>query len=186
MGVKKAICSFIYYKVLGWKSVMSFPDYDKYIVCVAPHTTNWDLFMGKLFYGAVGREAGFMMKKDWFFWPLGPIFRWMGGIPIDRSRRTSTVEQTIRIARESSKFHLAITPEGTRKPNPDWKKGFYYIAMGAEIPIILAGIDYEKKCITAEKVLHPCGDIEKDMREIKLYFKGFKGKHPENFTIGEV
>ena len=81
--MKKAICSFIYYKLLGWKTKVSAPDYDKYIICAAPHTTNWDLFIGKLFMGAIGRETGFMMKKDWFFWPLGPIFRWMGGIPVD-------------------------------------------------------------------------------------------------------
>ena len=118
--MKKAICSFIYYKLLGWKTKVSAPDYDKYIICAAPHTTNWDLFIGKLFMGAIGRETGFMMKKDWFFWPLGPIFRWMGGIPVDRSRKTSLVDQMIKIAKSSQKFHLAITPEGTRKANPNW------------------------------------------------------------------
>lgn len=184
--MKKAICGFIYYKLLGWKTKVSVPDYDKYIICAAPHTTNWDLFIGKLFMGAIGCETGFMMKKDWFFWPLGPIFRWMGGIPVDRSRKTSLVDQMIKIAKSSQKFHLAITPEGTRKANPNWKKGFYYIAKGAGLPIILVAIDYEKKCITAEKVIHPSGDLDKDMREIKLYYKNFKGKYPENFSIGKV
>ena len=84
--MKKALFSFIYHKVLGWKAVVNVPDYDKYIICAAPHTTNWDLFIGKLFYGAIGRDTGFMMKKDWFFWPLGPIFRWMGGIAVDRKK----------------------------------------------------------------------------------------------------
>ena len=102
--MKNAICSFIYYKLLGWKTKVSAPDYDKYIICAAPHTTNWDLFIGKLFMGAIGRETGFMMKKDWFFWPLGPIFRWMGGIPVDRSRKTSLVDQMIKIAKSSQKF----------------------------------------------------------------------------------
>ena len=184
--MKKAICGFIYYKLLGWKSKVSAPDYDKYIICAAPHTTNWDLIIGKLFYGAIGRETGFMMKKDWFFWPLGPIFRWMGGIPVDRSRKTSLVDQMIKIAKSSQKFHLAITPEGTRKANPNWKKGFYYIAQGASMPILLIAIDYEKKCMTAEKVIHPSGDLDKDMREIKLYYKNFKGKYPEKFSIGEI
>ena len=102
--MKKAICGFIYYKLLGWKTKVSVPDYDKYIICAAPHTTNWDLFIGKLFMGAIGRETGFMMKKDWFFWPLGPIFRWMGGIPVDRSRKTSLVDQMIKIAKSSQKI----------------------------------------------------------------------------------
>ena len=184
--MKKAICSFIYYKLLGWKTKVSAPDYDKYIICAAPHTTNWDLFIGKLFMGAIGRELGFRMKKDWFFWPRGPICRWRGGIPVDRSRKTSVVDQMIKIAKSSQKFHLAITPEGTRKANPNWKKGFYYIAQGAGLPIILVAIDYAKKCITAEKVIHPSGDLDKDMREIKLYYKNFKGKYPENFSIGKV
>jgi 1-acyl-sn-glycerol-3-phosphate acyltransferase len=184
--MKQAICRFIYFKVLGWKAKVTVPDYPKYIVCAAPHTTNWDLFIGKLFYGAIGRETGFMMKKDWFFWPLGPIFRWMGGVPVDRSRHTSLVDQVVQRAKQSQTFHLSITPEGTRKANPNWKKGFYYIALKAELPILLIGIDYEKKCICCEKEVHPSGDIEKDMREIKLYFRDFKGKHPENFTIGDV
>ena len=184
--MKKAVFGFIYHKILGWKAEVHVPDYDKYIICAAPHTTNWDLFIGKLFYGAIGRDTGFMMKKDWFFWPLGPIFRWMGGIPVDRGRRTSLVDQVIKIAKESKIFHLAITPEGTRKATANWKKGFYHIAMGAGIPIMLIGIDYTKKCIYSEKMITPCGDLEKDMREIKLYYKDFKGKNPKNFTIGKV
>ena len=184
--MKKAIFGFIYYKVLGWKAVVNVPDYDKYIICAAPHTTNWDLFIGKLFYGAIGRDTGFMMKKDWFFWPLGPIFRWMGGIAVNRDKNTSLVDQMIAIANESKTFHLAITPEGTRKANPNWKKGFYHIALKAGVPIVVIGIDYEKKLIICEKELMPSGDLEKDLREIKLYLKDFKGKIPQNFTIGEV
>ena len=184
--MKKAICSFIYYKLLGWKTKVSVPDYDKYIICAAPHTTNWDLFIGKLFMGAIGRETGFMMKKDWFFWPLGPIFRWMGGIPVDRSRKSSLVDQMINIAKSSKKFHLAITPEGTRKANPNWKKGFYFIALKAQVPIVMIGIDYTTKTISATKAIMPSGDIEKDMREVKLYYKDFKGKNPKNFALGNI
>lgn len=87
---------------------------------------------------------------------------------------------------ESKKFHLAITPEGTRKRNLNWKKGFYYIALKAQVPIVLVGIDYTTKTISSTKAIMPTGDIEKDMREIKLYFKDFKGKHPENFSIGDI
>ena len=110
----------------------------------------------------------------------------MGGIAVDRGKKTSLVDQLIQIAKESKTFHLAITPEGTRKANPNWKKGFYYIALGAGIPILLAGIDFATKTITIGKEIIPSGDIEKDMREIKLYFKDFKGKHPERFSIGNI
>jgi 1-acyl-sn-glycerol-3-phosphate acyltransferase len=127
-----------------------------------------------------------MMKKEWFFWPLGPMFRAIGGIPVNRGKRNSLVDQMVEACGRSEIFHLAITPEGTRKANPDWKRGFYYIAQGAGIPILLAGIDFSTKTITIGKEFHPTGDIEKDMREIKLYFKDFKGKKPEYFTIGDV
>ena len=89
-------------------------------------------------------------------------------------------------ARRMDVFHLCITPEATRSANPDWKKGFYYIAQKAGIPILLYGVDYERRIIRCTKTVIPNGDIESQMREIKLYFKDFKGKHPENFTIGDV
>lgn len=182
----QSVCRFIYHRILGWKEEVTVPDFKKCIICAAPHTSNWDLFLGKLFINAVGRKSGFLMKKEWFFFPLGPIFRAMGGIPVYRSKRTSMVDQLIEKAKQAEEFHLAITPEGTRSANPDWKKGFYYIALGAELPIVLIGIDYQKKCITATKYLRPTGDIDKDMREIKLYFKDFKGKHPEKFVLGDL
>ncbi len=184
--MKQAICHFIYHRILGWRYNVSVPNYDKYILCAAPHTTNWDLIIGKLFYEAIGRKAFFMMKKEWFFEPLGTLFRWMGGIPVNRNKKDALVEQMILQVQKHQFFHLAITPEGTRSANEHWKRGFYYIALQAQIPIILVGIDYSRKCITMTKEVWPTGDIEKEMREIKLYFKGFKGKYPDKFTIGEI
>jgi len=186
MGMKQAICRFIYYKVLGRKTRETIPDYPKYVICCGPHTSNWDLFFGKLFYAAIGRKTQFMMKKEWFFWPLGPIFRAIGGIPVNRGKRNSLVDQMVEACNQSEIFHLAITPEGTRKANPNWKKGFYHIALKAGVPIVVIGIDYSRKLIICEKELFPSGDIEKDMREIKFYMKDFKGLHPENFTVGNV
>lgn len=182
--MKKAIFSFIYHKLMGWKSVVKVEDYDKQIICAAPHTSNWDFIIGKIFYAAIGRETGFMMKKEWFFFPLGSLLRSMGGIPVNRDKKNSMVEQVVKVIKESKKFSLAITPEATRSRNPHWKKGFYYIAMKANIPIVLVSIDYSTKTITSEKIITPSGDMEKDMREIKLYFNQFKGKNPENFTTG--
>lgn len=181
--MKQKLYSFIYYKLLGWKTNVTVPNHAKCVICAAPHTTNWDLFIGKLFYGAIGRKTCFMMKKEWFFFPLGLIFKAVGGIPVNRSKKTSLVDQMAARFATAEHFNLAITPEGTRKANPNWKKGFYYIALKAQVPILLIGIDYEKKTITATKEITPSGDIEKDMQEIKLYFKDFKGKKPENFAI---
>ncbi len=81
---------------------------------------------------------------------------------------------------------ICVTPEGTRSLNPDWKKGFYFIALKANLPIILYALDYEKKLIVSTKVIVPTGNVDKDMREIKLYFKDFKGKNPDKFTVGEI
>jgi len=184
--MKKAICSFIFYKLCGWKSVVDFPEYDKYIVCAAPHTSNWDFIIGKLFYGAIGREIGFMMKKSWFVFPFKQILEYMGGIAVDRQKSTSLVDTIVKDMVTRKTFRLAITPEATRSANPNWKKGFYYIASKANIPIVLVGVDYQKKTIIANKVIMPSGDSDKDMREIKLYFKDFKGKNPKNFTIGNI
>jgi 1-acyl-sn-glycerol-3-phosphate acyltransferase len=126
------------------------------------------------------------MKKEWFFWPLSPIFKKLGGIPVYRQKHSSMTDAMAETARNAKVFHLCITPEGTRSKNPDWKKGFYFIAQKAGIPILLYGLDYERRLIQCTKTIIPSGDFEKDMRDIKLYFKDFKGKIPNNFTIGDV
>lgn len=184
--MKKVIYSFIYHQILGWKTNVTIPDYDKCVICAAPHTSNWDLFIGKIFYGAIGRKTYFMMKKEWFFFPLGLLFKAVGGIPVDRKHKTSLVDQMSERFAKSKKFHLAITPEGTRKANPNWKKGFYFIANKAQVPIILVGINYPTKTIAATKAVMPSGDFAKDMHEIKLYYKDFKGRNPQNFALGNL
>lgn len=171
---------------MGWRKEVTTDLPTKGIICLAPHTSNWDFIIGLLYSRAEGIWSNFLMKREWFFCPLGPLFRHLGGIPVWRDRRSSLTDRLAESARQSARFMICVTPEGTRSLNPDWKKGFYFIAQKAGLPIILYAIDYEKKLIVSTKTLHPTGDVEKDMREIKLYFKDFKGKIPEKFTIGEV
>ena len=178
-------CKWLLYKHLGWRLEITEDHPDKYIICLAPHTSNWDFILGQLYSSAQGMKSNFLMKKEWFFFPLGILFKQMGGIPVIRQKKTSMTDSMAEAAKTAKTFHLCITPEGTRSPNPDWKKGFYFIALKAGIPILLYGVDYEKKLIKCTKTIIPTGDLEADMREIKQYFKGFKGKKPENFTIGE-
>ena len=135
---------------------------------------------------AEGMRINFLMKKEWFFWPLGTFFRHIGGIPVWRTKHMSMTDNLAQTAIKRKSFRLCITPEGTRKRVEDWKKGFYYIALKANLPILLYGVDYKDKRIVCKKTIIPSGDIEKDMREIKLYFKDFRGKKPENFTIGNI
>lgn len=182
--MKKQICRLIFYKWMGWRTEITVKLPHKYVVCMAPHTSNWDFLIGQLFGGAEGLKSRFMMKKEWFFFPLGCLFRAMGGVPVDRSRKTSLTQQMAERIKESDEFVLTITPEGTRKANPDWKKGFYYIALNAGVPIVLMGFDFPTKSVRIGKMLIPSGDIEKDMREVKEYFKHITGKHPELFALG--
>ncbi|MCI1518568.1 MAG: 1-acyl-sn-glycerol-3-phosphate acyltransferase [Prevotella sp.] len=180
------VCKWLLYKQMGWHKVVTQPQPGKYILCLAPHTSNWDLLIGQLYAHAEGIKANFLMKKEWFFWPLGFFFRKMGGIPVHREKHSRMTETLARLALKEPHFVLCITPEGTRSLNPDWKKGFYYIAFNAHLPILLYGCDYQRKLIQCTETLSPSGDIDADMRRIKLYFKDFKGKKPEKFTIGEL
>ena len=181
----QSFCRWLLYKRMGWTAEVTESHPDKFIICLAPHTSNWDFLIGQLYSSSTGMKSNFLMKKEWFFWPLGPIFRSMGGIPVWRSKKTRMTDNLAETAKQLPIFQLCITPEGTRKLNPEWKRGFYYIAQKAGIPILLYGVDYEKKLIQCTKTIIPTGDLEADMREIKLYFKDFKGKKPEKFTIGE-
>ncbi|MGN0282821.1 MAG: 1-acyl-sn-glycerol-3-phosphate acyltransferase [Prevotella sp.] len=179
----RAFCQWVLYKRLGWKVDVTEDHPDKYIICLAPHTSNWDFILGQFYSGAERMNCNFLMKKEWFFWPMGLLMRRLGGIPVWRSRKSSMTDNLAQTAKEMKSFHLAVTPEGTRSANPDWKKGFYFIALKANLPILLYGIDYEKRTITCRKTIIPNGDLETQMREIKDYFKDFKGKIPKNFAI---
>jgi 1-acyl-sn-glycerol-3-phosphate acyltransferase len=141
-----------------------------------------DFLIGQLYMRSEGMRINFLMKKEWFFWPLGPIFKRMGGIPVWRSKKSSMTDNLAETAKKMDKFQLCITPEGARSPNPDWKKGFYYIALKADIPILLYGVDYEKKEIVCTRTFIPTGNVDADMGVIKDYFKDFKGKYPEKFV----
>ena len=182
----QGLARYTLYRLMGWTKNVTVDHPDKYIIGFAPHTSNCDFLIGQLYAKAEGIKANFLMKKEWFFWPLGPIFKAMGGIPVWRSKNSSMTDNLATQATEMKSFHLCITPEGTRSLNPEWKKGAYFIALKAQIPILLYGVDYEKKLIVCTKSILPTGDVEKEMKELKLYFKDFKGKHPELFTIGEV
>ncbi|MCR4810015.1 MAG: 1-acyl-sn-glycerol-3-phosphate acyltransferase [Prevotella sp.] len=182
----KKFCNWLLYKRMGWTVDVTEDCPEKCIICLAPHTSNWDFIMGVLYNGATGMKSNFLMKKEWFFWPLGMLFRRMGGIPVYRQKHTSMTDTMAQTAKDAARFRVCITPEGTRKRVEEWKKGFYYIAQKAGIPILLYGLDYERKLIQCTKTIIPSGNIEADIREIKLYFKDYKGKKPENFTIGNV
>lgn len=163
-------------KWAGWTAEVTVPMRDKCIICVAPHTSNWDFILGELYYNSIGRKAGFLMKKEWFFWPLGAIFRALGGIPVTRSKKTSLTDQLAQTAQQSEYFNLAVTPEGTRKKVDTWKRGFYYIALKAGIPIQLYALDGVSKKIVCTKEIFPSGDVDSDFKTIMAYYKPYEGR----------
>ena len=109
-------------RLAGWKLGPIGEDVPKCVVCVAPHTSNWDFVIGKLFYSALDRDAGFLIKKEWFFFPFNLFFGWLGGVPVDRNKRTSVTGQMVEEFAKRDSFHLGITPEGTRKKVTEWRK----------------------------------------------------------------
>lgn len=182
----KSICKTILHRWLGWRIEVTEKTPDKCIICVAPHTSNWDFIIGELYYTSIGLTSNFLMKKEWFFWPFGQLLKRIGGIPVERSKHTSMTDQLAQKAKESSHFSLAITPEGTRSLAKQWKRGFYFIALKAQLPILLYAIDYPNKRIVCTKTLNPSGNVDADMRIIMEYYRQFEGKHPEKFVVEEI
>ncbi len=178
----KAFSKFIF-KIFGWKAIVTIPEPKKSIICVAPHTSNWDFLIGELFYWILGRKSSFLIKKSWFFFPIGYLLRTLGGVPVDRSKRTSVTEQMVDEFAKRESFHLAITPEGTRGLVKKWKMGFYHIAVKAGVPIQLAYIDYKKKEMGINTIIYPTGDEVADLAKIQDFYKDINACHPEKFYI---
>ena len=168
---------------LGFKENVTCPPPSKCVIALAPHTSNWDFIIGQLYISAIGFKCYFLMKKEWFFWPLGILMRRIGGIPVYRNRKMNVTDAVAEQARQSDTFRVCVTPEGTRKANTEWKKGFYYIALKADMPIMLYGLDFKTKSIVCTKVIVPNGDIDSQLQEIKDYYRHFTGKHPQKFTL---
>ncbi len=157
-------------RMAGWKVDITVPDYPKCIICVAPHTSNWDFILGKLAYASVGRKAGFLMKEAWFFWPLGYFFKAIGGIPVPKKRGAKLTDYIVRKFEEPRRMQLAVTPEGTRSRVTEWRTGFLHIALDADVPIVLGAIDAKNRRVIITEEFIPSGDIESDMRAIKEYY----------------
>lgn len=170
------------FKQLGWKATVTVAEPPKSVICVAPHTSNWDFIIGKLFYWSIGRKSAFLMKKSWFFFPLGGFLRSMGGVAIDRSKSTSVTDQMAEEFANREHFHLAITPEGTRKHVTKWKMGFYHIAVKAGVPIQLAFIDYKKKEMGITGIIYPTGNEKEDMAKVYAFYKHVNARHPSKFN----
>ena len=167
--------------LFGWKVEGYIPDEIKKCVVIAvPHTSAWDFPLGLFARAAIGKDIKYVGKKSLFKPPLGWIMRALGGYPVDRSTSQNFVASVIQIFDSQDEFMLTLAPEGTRKKVEKFKTGFYYIALGAKVPLILVKFDYAEKAIKFDPVAFvPTGDVEADMAYLWDYFKGVKGKVPE-------
>lgn len=169
--------------ILGWRVEGKLPDIPKFILIGAPHTSNWDfvLFLGLIFH--LRANVHFMGKAELFRFPIGWFFRYCGGVPVDRKKSTGLVDQMVKVYNESEKFILTIAPEGTRHHVVEWKRGFYHIAKGAGIPLVMAIVDGRNKIVRIGQVFHPTEDMEADMTAIQGYFAGVAGINPRRKYI---
>lgn len=177
--MKKLFFSF-WYKVFGWKIVGTKPDLKKYVIIVAPHTSNLDFFVGLAARSIIGLQSNFLAKKSLFNIPfVGWLMKSLGGHAVDRTKKMNMVDQVVELFETHEEFVMTVTPEGTRSYNPDWKTGFYRIAVKANVPIVMVSFDFENKVVTFKDPFYPSGDIEGDFEMIKSYYRTIKGRHPE-------
>lgn len=181
-NLMKNISRFILHNLMGWNTINTFPQkLKKYIIIVAPHTSWLDFPIGVLGRFALGIKGRFIGKHTLFKPPFGFIFRSLGGTPVDRSKSVNRVQSIIDIFDDNKEFILAISPEGTRKKINKWKTGFYYVAKGANVPIIMVGLDYKIKKIIVSNPFDITGDIENDFLHFHEFYKDINAKHPGKF-----
>ncbi|MEP5791793.1 MAG: lysophospholipid acyltransferase family protein [Cyclobacteriaceae bacterium] len=167
--------------ITGWKVVGKRPDIAKYVLIVAPHTSNWDFFVGVAARSISYLRSDFLAKNSLFKIPIvGWVLKKMGGHAVDRSKNSNMVDQVVDLYHQHDEFVVTITPEGTRSYVPKWKTGFYRIADKANVPIVMVGFDFPNKQVIYREPFYPTGDMESDMEVILDYFRQIKGKHPEN------
>lgn len=175
--VKRALLGF--YRMQGWKAVGTPPPGGRYVIIAAPHTSNWDFvyFLGLV--NELGLDAHFMAKDSLFRWPMGGFMRDMGGISINRSARHNVVDAMIAEFARRDRFALTIAPEGTRSAVNQWRTGFYHIALGAGVPLVIGMMDYGRKVGGLGPAIMPTGDYKADMRQVAEIYQSVTPKHPE-------
>jgi len=176
----KLFFTFILKYILGWKISKSYPKYlKKYVIIAAPHTSWQDFPIAIIAKFSVGLPANYIGADYLFKPPFGFFFRGLGGTPVDRSKSNNLVQQIVDIFNSRDQFILAMSPEGTRQKVAKWKTGFYFIAKGANVPIVMATLDFEHKDFRFSEPYYLTDDMEADFKHFYNFFKNVKGKIPE-------
>ena len=159
------------------------PEATKSVFIAAPHTSNWDLPYTLMVAFVLRLNIYWMGKSSLFRWPFGPVMRWLGGIAVDRGTNNKLVAASAAaIVAAPGPLQLVVPPEGTRDKTRHWKTGFYFIALQARVPIVLAYMDYSRKVSGLGPLFVPTGDVEADLAEIKLFYAGIRGRNAGQFV----
>ncbi|MDR1075083.1 MAG: lysophospholipid acyltransferase family protein [Xanthomonadaceae bacterium] len=164
-------------RVTGWKVRGPLPDVSRLVMIIAPHSSNWDGFWGMVTKIAIGFEVNLLAKAQLFWWPLGPLLRRLGARPLDRRSPQGTVEQAIDLIDRSDRLWYALTPEGTRSAVKAWKTGFWKIAHGAKVPILMAYFHYPEKIMNISDLFWTTDDMDADMARIREFYRPWMGKN---------
>lgn len=181
----QSFCKF-WLQVLGWKAMSPVMPHQKAIIIGMPHTSAWDFIISWLYYTSIGGVAHVIIKKEFFFWPVGYFLRKGGCIPVDRRKGAPIVRQVIDAMNQTDgMFHLALTPEGTRKKTRRWKAGFHTIAKATGATVYLGYFDFGKKQIGWFEPFELTDDAQEDIRRMKAFYRStdIKGKYPERYTF---
>jgi len=177
------LISKIILKFIRWRVVGSLPEEQKkYVLIVAPHTSNWDFILFVLAVSVLRLKPSVLIKSTLFVGPLGWFLRYCGAIPVNRTQASSLVNYIAGIYEEREEFVLIITPEGTRSPNPNWKRGFHHVATTAQVPILIVYVDSTTKTIGIEGLMGPTDDVDGDIRQLKRFYDAKSGLIPKNYA----
>lgn len=165
-------------RLMGWRVTGEIPDLPKFVVAVAPHTSNWDFVVGVATMFALDLKITFIGKHTLFRWPVAGLMRWLGGVPVDRSASHGVVGDTVDAIASVERSVVAIAPEGTRKRVEHFKSGFLHIARGAHVPVVLASLDYAGRCVRFGPMFTPGEDLDAELARVQAFFANVKGRNP--------
>ena len=164
-------------RVMGWRVDGEVPDLPKFVIAVAPHTSNWDFVVGAATMFALDLRLSFIGKHTLFRWPVAGVLRWMGGIPVDRGASHGLVGETVKAFASVDGRILAIAPQGTRKRGARFRSGFLHIARGANVPVVLASLDYPARCLRLGPAFMPGEDVDAELARVEAFFAKVTGKN---------
>ena len=169
-------------RLAGWRVEGKKPKEKKYVILAAPHTSNWDFPLARLTNSQLKIKLKLLMKESWFFFPVNYILKYLGVVPIDRSKPGGLIDYVVDLFHTNEEFVFTIAPEGTRSYVEYWKTGFYTIAVKANVPILLAYVDYGKKIAGVGPLIYPSGDSTKDFEKIMEFYRTVEPRFPEKFN----